>query len=153
MRKTFTLPLTAVADFLFCFVREFSVLSFLFHTDCVLFINISKFGKVSKSSKIYFHPLTKQASRNEQCVGFHTYLPEELQEGGYHRNILTPPPLPQPRYKIYSQTAELKRCKNIASKLFYCLNILSKAVRDFDCAAYSKGETFRFLLFSYRVED
>ena len=118
-------------------------MSFTFHTDCVLYINISKFGKVSKSSKNYFHPLTKQASRNEQYMGFHAYLSEELQEGGYHRNPLTPPPLPQPHYQIYSQTAELKRCKNIASELFYCLNILSKAVRDFDCAAYSKRRNFR----------
>lgn len=107
MSKTFTLPLAAVADFLFCFVREFSVLSFTFHTYCVLYINISKFGKVSKSSKIYFHPLTKQASRNEQCIGFHTYLSEELQEGGYHRNPLTPPPLPQPYPEIIPYTTEL----------------------------------------------
>ena len=51
MRKTFTLPLAAIADFLFGFVRKFSVLSFLFHTDCVLYINISKNGKVSKRDK------------------------------------------------------------------------------------------------------
>ena len=74
MSKTFTLTLAAVANFLFCFVREFSVLSFTFHTDCVLYINISKFGKVSKSSKIYFHTSSEGTTRKQPCVAYHTYF-------------------------------------------------------------------------------
>ena len=46
----FPLAFRGGADFLFYLVREVSVLSFVFHSDCDLIIN-SRFGKKSKEKR------------------------------------------------------------------------------------------------------